>query len=198
MKMTRLRIVAWAAALMLGVAVPVVATALPAHAANVYCEFGDNFYQFRSNLSLNYSLVANTTSGQYLYDTAGGGTLFCQANGYVDPNGNVWYQWVEKNTSNCLTYDIANGNVVKLETCDTSKFAQFWLLTDQLSPWYGWEDFGLVQNEYNTSITLGLYDNGHAETFDNVVCIGSGVPIQPPQCSYYSTAWQWILPGPYK
>lgn len=191
------RLLAIATAILVGAGIPLIATALPAQAIN--CQFGDQFWQFHSDLSLDYTATVagldhNGHPAQFLGDVAGGGSLYCQTAGTQYPNGTA-YEWVQKNTANCLTYDIADGDGVRLQPC-AGLSSQYWQL---INPLGGYEDWGGVVNEYGTGPSgtpLGLWDQGNASSWDRVYCYAVTIPSGCQNA--HTTAFHWTLFGPYK
>src|SRR5215469_10582761 len=139
-KLPRRRALLATLAVLAGAALPIVATALPAQAIN--CDYGDNFYQFHSDWSYNFSATVTDPGGkgQFLADVPSGGTLFCQTASFNDTGGVGWSEWVQKNTANCLTFDLADGYAVKLQTC-AQLDSQYWSLQQNISG----EDWGRVE-----------------------------------------------------
>jgi len=189
----RPRVLLAALAVLAGTALPVAATALPAQALN--CAYGDNFYQFHSDYSYNFSADVSVGGVRYLTDVPSGGTLFCQAQPEL-AGGVSWSEWVEKNSANCLTYDYPSG-AITITPCG-GRDSQFWTLEDNL----GGEDWGIISNYYANDLglpNLELYDYGYASTQDIAYCTSTVYPYWPPACDLAYGTWnQWTLFGPYR
>src|SRR5215469_7976499 len=144
-----------ALALLAGLVLPV----LPAQAIN--CDYGDNFYQFHADQSWDYTATVTDPSdgNQYLEDVSTGGTLFCQTASETGGDGLGYSEWVQKNTSNCLTYDASARQRLSLIPC-AYKDSQYWTLQDPLG---GPEHWGYIKNMYGTEIAM--WDEGYANSW---------------------------------
>jgi len=178
-----------ALALLAGLVLPV----LPAQAIN--CDYGDNFYQFHADQSWDYTATVTDPSdgNQYLEDVSTGGTLFCQTASETGGDGLGYSEWVQKNTSNCLTYDASARQRLSLIPC-AYKDSQYWTLQDPLG---GPEHWGYIKNMYGTQIAM--WDEGYANSWVFGACESFTSPPWPLGCDsnapYY---FDWTLYGPYR
>jgi hypothetical protein len=156
-RLRRPRVVALAAAVGLGVVfVPVVASAPPALALN--CSY-DAFYLFQSRLTNGYAAVGvPPNAATTVSDSPTSATSFCQVHG---SHGGIWYEWVQKGTSNCLTLN-ATEAWEDMITCNQLA-SQQWELGDQIGTGEKW---GWVESYY-------VFDGQHYWMDD----MGSNAPI---------------------